>query len=193
MSLRAVVSLEHLTFWHGTFLCDADAKLLCRVGTSVIFLRLPCIFYFHLLLFSNWIYDNIAKKWESIVKRPARLLDMFTGYHCSQSLIRSVFSRAKLSIKWVSVNNTCVWLTLQLADAADLCTRGLLLLSGRGDINLTRSKPGTQQLVDCYHFLTRLWHLVEAIVRQTLYCQTTLLAEIQRSLYFHELLAEYIH
>ncbi|ELU06530.1 hypothetical protein CAPTEDRAFT_219007 [Capitella teleta] len=43
---------------------------------------------------SRWIYDNIMDKWDNIKKRPAKLVDMFTGYHTSKALIMSVLQRA---------------------------------------------------------------------------------------------------
>lgn len=39
----------------------------------------------------QWIYDNIMVKWDSIRKKPAKLCDMFTGYHASQALIQLAF------------------------------------------------------------------------------------------------------
>lgn len=39
----------------------------------------------------RWIYDNIMVKWDSIRKKPAKLCDMFTGYHASQALIQLAF------------------------------------------------------------------------------------------------------
>eukprot|EP00058_Branchiostoma_floridae_P024995 XP_002610485.1 hypothetical protein BRAFLDRAFT_85626 [Branchiostoma floridae] len=47
----------------------------------------------------RWIYDNIMNKWESIVKRPLKLLDMFTGYHASRSTIQSAFTAAGIDTR----------------------------------------------------------------------------------------------
>lgn len=47
----------------------------------------------------SWIYDNIMDKWDSIVKKPAKLFDMFTGYHASQALIHLTFESAGMSDK----------------------------------------------------------------------------------------------
>lgn len=29
----------------------------------------------------NWIYDNVLAKWETVLRRPEKLLSMFSGYH----------------------------------------------------------------------------------------------------------------
>lgn len=47
----------------------------------------------------SWIYDNIMDKWDSIVKKPAKLFDMFTGYHASQALIHLAFESAGITDK----------------------------------------------------------------------------------------------
>ncbi|XP_078589315.1 uncharacterized protein LOC144869720 [Branchiostoma floridae x Branchiostoma japonicum] len=47
----------------------------------------------------RWIYDNIMNKWEAIVKRPLKLLDMFTGYHASRSIIQSAFTAAGIDTR----------------------------------------------------------------------------------------------
>lgn len=39
----------------------------------------------------RWIYDNIMDKWDSIMKKPSKLCDMFTGYHATQALIQLAF------------------------------------------------------------------------------------------------------
>ncbi|KAJ3125333.1 hypothetical protein HK100_010859 [Physocladia obscura] len=38
----------------------------------------------------QWIYNNIHKKWDSILKRPERLPGMFSGYHAPQWLVAEV-------------------------------------------------------------------------------------------------------
>ena len=45
----------------------------------------------------RWIYDNIMVKWDSIMKKPTKLCDMFTGYHTSQALIQLAFESAGLT------------------------------------------------------------------------------------------------
>ncbi|XP_019622059.1 PREDICTED: uncharacterized GTP-binding protein YGR210C-like [Branchiostoma belcheri] len=47
----------------------------------------------------RWIYDNIMTKWEAIVKRPLKLLDMFTGYHASRSVIQAAFTAAGIDTR----------------------------------------------------------------------------------------------
>nr|CAB3264560.1 obg-like ATPase 1 [Phallusia mammillata] len=47
----------------------------------------------------EWIYQNVQRKWEMIVKRPKRLMGMFTGYHCSPQLVQAAFARANLSTR----------------------------------------------------------------------------------------------
>ncbi|XP_066277300.1 uncharacterized protein [Branchiostoma lanceolatum] len=47
----------------------------------------------------RWIYDNIMNKWETIVKRPLKLLDMFSGYHASRSVIQAAFTAAGIDTR----------------------------------------------------------------------------------------------
>ena len=39
----------------------------------------------------RWIYDNIMSKWDTILKRPKKFPNMFTGYHCTPHLSKAVF------------------------------------------------------------------------------------------------------
>lgn len=47
----------------------------------------------------SWIYDNIMDKWDSIIKKPTKLYDMFTGYHTSQVLIQLTFESVGVTDK----------------------------------------------------------------------------------------------
>ncbi|KAI9337765.1 P-loop containing nucleoside triphosphate hydrolase protein [Obelidium mucronatum] len=42
----------------------------------------------------QWIYNNIAKKWDSIIKRPTRLPAMFSGYKAPRWLVHRVLTSA---------------------------------------------------------------------------------------------------
>lgn len=48
---------------------------------------------------SRWIYDNIMEKWDTIKRRPHRLVDMFTGYHATKAVIHSAFTQAGIDDK----------------------------------------------------------------------------------------------
>ncbi|XP_077999773.1 uncharacterized protein LOC144452545 [Glandiceps talaboti] len=52
----------------------------------------------------RWIYDNVMNKWESIVKRPNKILDMFTGYHANKSVIHAAFHNAGIDTRELAVN-----------------------------------------------------------------------------------------
>ncbi|XP_077867357.1 uncharacterized protein LOC144356528 [Saccoglossus kowalevskii] len=47
----------------------------------------------------RWIYDNIMNKWDIIVKRPPKLLDMFTGYHANRPVIQATFTNAGIDTR----------------------------------------------------------------------------------------------
>lgn len=47
----------------------------------------------------RWIYDNIMDKWDTIIKKPTKLCDMFTGYHTSQALIQLAFDSTGITDK----------------------------------------------------------------------------------------------
>lgn len=42
----------------------------------------------------QWIYQNVWAKWENIVKRPQKLVDMFTGYHANKATIYAALHSA---------------------------------------------------------------------------------------------------
>lgn len=42
----------------------------------------------------QWIYQNVWAKWENIVKRPQKLVDMFTGYHANKATIYAALRNA---------------------------------------------------------------------------------------------------
>lgn len=42
----------------------------------------------------QWIYQNVWAKWENIVKRPQKLVDMFTGYHANKATIYAALCNA---------------------------------------------------------------------------------------------------
>lgn len=42
----------------------------------------------------QWIYQNVMEKWNAIQRRPQKLLDMFTGYHATRSIIIHTLSAA---------------------------------------------------------------------------------------------------
>ncbi|KAK6169080.1 hypothetical protein SNE40_020201 [Patella caerulea] len=51
----------------------------------------------------QWIYDNVMVKWDNIKRKPEKLIDMFTGYHASKSLIFKAFQQAGITEKELSV------------------------------------------------------------------------------------------
>jgi ribosome-binding ATPase YchF (GTP1/OBG family) len=40
-----------------------------------------------------WIYNNVRAKWDSIVRRPTKLLEMFSGYHARHSFVLEALAR----------------------------------------------------------------------------------------------------
>ncbi|SPQ97780.1 unnamed protein product (mitochondrion) [Plasmodiophora brassicae] len=46
----------------------------------------------------QWIFSNILRKWPSIVKRPRRLLSMFSGYRASRSLVQRAIRAGGLNV-----------------------------------------------------------------------------------------------
>ncbi|KAJ3247916.1 hypothetical protein HDU78_002669 [Chytriomyces hyalinus] len=46
----------------------------------------------------HWIFSNIARKWDSIVKRPQRLPLMFSGYRAPQWLVAQVLADAQFDV-----------------------------------------------------------------------------------------------
>lgn len=45
----------------------------------------------------QWIYQNVWAKWENIVKRPQKLVDMFTGYHANKATIYAALHNAGIT------------------------------------------------------------------------------------------------
>lgn len=50
---------------------------------------------------SQWIYQNVWAKWENIVKRPQKLVDMFTGYHANKATIYAALRNAGVTERYV--------------------------------------------------------------------------------------------
>eukprot|EP01079_Euglenida_sp_SAG-EU17-18_P009631 gene9631-252_t len=42
----------------------------------------------------NWIYDNLCAKWDTVLRKPEKLLCMFSGYHAREALVRSALCNA---------------------------------------------------------------------------------------------------
>ncbi|XP_060063363.1 uncharacterized protein LOC132543862 isoform X2 [Ylistrum balloti] len=42
----------------------------------------------------QWIFQNVWSRWDSIVKRPSKLIDMFTGYHANRATIHAALHNA---------------------------------------------------------------------------------------------------
>ncbi|XP_069124327.1 uncharacterized protein [Argopecten irradians] len=42
----------------------------------------------------QWIFQNVWSRWDSISKRPSKLIDMFTGYHANRATIHSALHNA---------------------------------------------------------------------------------------------------
>lgn len=42
----------------------------------------------------QWIFQNVWSRWDSIVKRPKKLIDMFTGYHANRAVIHTAIHNA---------------------------------------------------------------------------------------------------
>jgi ribosome-binding ATPase YchF (GTP1/OBG family) len=40
-----------------------------------------------------WIYNNVAAKWRPICRKPAKLYDMFTGYHARSDVVGAALVR----------------------------------------------------------------------------------------------------
>ncbi|KAL8561770.1 hypothetical protein ACOMHN_010705 [Nucella lapillus] len=55
----------------------------------------------------QWIYQNVKEKWDSIKRRPQKLIDMFTGYHTTRSTIAHVLNSAGIGEKELS--NVAQW------------------------------------------------------------------------------------
>ena len=45
-----------------------------------------------------WIYNNVRAKWDAIVRRPMKLLDMFCGYHARQALTVEALARMGVTL-----------------------------------------------------------------------------------------------
>ncbi|XP_048762681.1 uncharacterized protein LOC125671198 [Ostrea edulis] len=45
----------------------------------------------------QWIYQNVWSKWDNIIKRPQKLIDMFTGYHANKATIYAALHNAGVS------------------------------------------------------------------------------------------------
>jgi hypothetical protein len=56
---------------------------------------------FPLFRCSQWIYQNVWSKWDNIVKRPQKLIDMFTGYHANKATIYAALRNAGISERYV--------------------------------------------------------------------------------------------
>ena len=50
-------------------------------------------------VYSHWIYDNIMEKWDNIKRKPAKLVDMFTGYHATRAVIHAALHNAGIDGK----------------------------------------------------------------------------------------------
>ncbi|XP_076461734.1 uncharacterized protein LOC143294178 isoform X2 [Babylonia areolata] len=55
----------------------------------------------------QWIYQNVMEKWDSIKRRPQKLIDMFTGYHATRSTISHCLTSAGIGEKELS--NLAQW------------------------------------------------------------------------------------
>ena len=42
----------------------------------------------------QWIFQNVWNKWDNIVRKPMKLIDMFTGYHANRATIHTALSNA---------------------------------------------------------------------------------------------------
>ena len=49
---------------------------------------------------SQWIYQNVYARWDNIVKRPSKLVDMFTGYHANKSTIHQSLRNAGIGERY---------------------------------------------------------------------------------------------
>ena len=45
-----------------------------------------------------WIFNNVRAKWDSIVRRPHRLMEMFSGYHARPSVITAALERCGVAV-----------------------------------------------------------------------------------------------
>nr|XP_022314294.1 uncharacterized GTP-binding protein YGR210C-like isoform X2 [Crassostrea virginica] len=54
----------------------------------------------------QWIYQNIWSKWDNIVKRPQKLVDMFTGYHANKATIYAALHNAGVGESELSMMKT---------------------------------------------------------------------------------------
>jgi len=62
----------------------------------------------------QWIHGNIMAKWETICRRPQKLIDMFTGYHASRSLICNVLSKMGVNPSDIAATNLKNWTDEQI-------------------------------------------------------------------------------
>ncbi|XP_021348964.1 uncharacterized GTP-binding protein YGR210C-like isoform X2 [Mizuhopecten yessoensis] len=42
----------------------------------------------------QWIFQNVWSRWDSVIKRPSKLIDMFTGYHANRATIHTALHNA---------------------------------------------------------------------------------------------------
>lgn len=65
----------------------------------------------------QWIYQNVHSRWDSIVKRPAKLVDMFTGYHANRAVIHQALRNAGIGER--ELGNISTWDDKVLHDIVD--------------------------------------------------------------------------
>ncbi|XP_064639135.1 uncharacterized protein LOC135494786 isoform X2 [Lineus longissimus] len=47
----------------------------------------------------RWVYDNVMGKWDAIRRKPAKLIDMFTGYRANRAMIHTALQNAGVNEK----------------------------------------------------------------------------------------------
>ncbi|KAK3089278.1 hypothetical protein FSP39_002288, partial [Pinctada imbricata] len=61
----------------------------------------------------QWIYQNVFSKWDNIIKRPHRLVDMFTGYHANKATILTAFHNAGINERLSTVHDNVIPVSAQ--------------------------------------------------------------------------------
>ncbi|XP_071129195.1 uncharacterized protein [Mytilus edulis] len=50
----------------------------------------------------QWIFQNVWSKWDNIVRKPNKLIDMFTGYHANRATIHTALANAGIKERELS-------------------------------------------------------------------------------------------
>lgn len=52
----------------------------------------------------QWIFQNVWNKWDTVKRKPQKLIDMFTGYHANRATIHTALRNAGINERYMRMN-----------------------------------------------------------------------------------------